>query len=107
MKKVILKIFGVVALAAGMMYNIQLFDSENSLDISLAALGNMAVAQGESSGSGGGYNNQRSVTSTETITYMVNGRVCTTTATIVVVHCEGEGTLHCTPSTSTSYSESC
>ena len=47
MKKSILKIFGVAALAAGMLYNVQVFDSERSLDISLAALGSLAVAQSE------------------------------------------------------------
>ncbi len=47
MKKAILKIFGVAALAAGMLYNVQVFDVENGSDISLAALVNMAVAQSE------------------------------------------------------------
>lgn len=46
MKKVILKVFGVAALAAGMMYNMQVFDSESSSGISLAALENVAFAQG-------------------------------------------------------------
>ncbi len=48
MKKAILKFFGVAALAAGMMYNVQVFDAENGSDISLAALGVMAVANSES-----------------------------------------------------------
>lgn len=47
MKKGILKVFGVAALAAGMLYNVQVFDAENGLDISMAALGVMAVAQSE------------------------------------------------------------
>jgi len=47
MKKAILKVFGVAALAAGMMHNVQVFESANSSDISLAALGNVAVAQSE------------------------------------------------------------
>ncbi len=45
MKKAILKVFGLAALAAGMMYNVQVFDTVNGSDISLAALVNMAVAQ--------------------------------------------------------------
>lgn len=47
MKKMILRIFGVAALVAGMMYNVQVFDSGSSSNISLAALVNMAVAQSE------------------------------------------------------------
>lgn len=47
MKKVILKVFGVAALAAGMMYNVQVFSSENGPDISLATLGNVAIANNE------------------------------------------------------------
>lgn len=49
MKKAILKIFGVVALAAGMLYNVQMSDSESSSNISLAALANVAVANSENS----------------------------------------------------------
>ena len=45
MKKAILKVFGLAALAAGMMYNVQMSDVENGSVISLAALGNVAVAQ--------------------------------------------------------------
>lgn len=47
MKKAFLKVFGVAALAAGMMYNVQMSDYGSSSDISLAALGNVAVAQSE------------------------------------------------------------
>ena len=47
MKKGILKVFGVAALAAGMLYNMQVLDSENNSDISLAALKNSAVAKSE------------------------------------------------------------
>lgn len=47
MKKALLKVFGVAALAAGMMFNVQMSDTLNSSDISLAALGNVAVAQSE------------------------------------------------------------
>ena len=53
MKKGILKIFGVVALAAGMLYNVQVFNAENGLDISMAALGVMAVANNEGGGCSG------------------------------------------------------
>lgn len=52
MKKAILKVFGVAALAAGMMYNVQVSDVENGSDVSLATLGNVAVAQSEGSYSG-------------------------------------------------------
>ena len=37
----------MAALAAGMLYNVQVFDAENGSDISMAALGVMAVAQNE------------------------------------------------------------
>ena len=50
MKKVLLKVFGMAAL---MMYNVQLFDTETGVDISLPALEKTAVAQNE--GGGGGY----------------------------------------------------
>src|SRR5690606_28729410 len=53
MKKAILKIFGVAALAAGMLYNVQVFNAENGSDISLGALENMAVAQNEGGSYGG------------------------------------------------------
>lgn len=47
MKKALLKVFGVAALAAGMMFNVQVFDTGSISDISLAALGNVANAQNE------------------------------------------------------------
>ena len=47
MKKVILKVFGVAALAVGVMFNAQVFDIENGSEVSLAALGNVAIAQNE------------------------------------------------------------
>lgn len=53
MKKAILKVFGVAALAAGMLYNVQVFNAENGSDISLGALENMAVAQNEGGSYGG------------------------------------------------------
>jgi len=40
----------VAALAAGMLYNVQVFSSENGSDTSMIALGNMAVAQAENGG---------------------------------------------------------
>ena len=49
MKKSILKVFGVVALAVGMLYNVQVSDVENGSDVSLATLGNVAVANSEGS----------------------------------------------------------
>lgn len=58
MKKAILKIFGVAALAAGMLYNVQVFDEENRTNMALALTGNMAVANCESSQ---GYGNSWSI----------------------------------------------
>lgn len=52
MKKGILKVFGVAALAAGMLYNVQVFDTKSVSDISMAALGSIAIASSESGGSG-------------------------------------------------------
>ncbi len=49
MKKAILKIFGVAALAAAMIYNVQVFGTDGDAGISLAALGSMAVANNEGS----------------------------------------------------------
>ena len=46
MKKAILKISGLAAMTALMTYNVQLFDATD-LGVSLAALGNVAVAQSE------------------------------------------------------------
>jgi len=54
MKKAILKIFGVAALAAGMIYNVQVSDVVSVSDISLAALGNVAAAQSEGGAPGPG-----------------------------------------------------
>ena len=47
MKKAILKIFGVAALAAGMLYNVQVFDAENISGLSLISLENIAFALNE------------------------------------------------------------
>src|SRR5690606_6447574 len=49
MKKAILKIFGVAALAAAMIYDVQVFGRDGDAGISLAALGSMAVANNEGS----------------------------------------------------------
>ncbi len=52
MKKVILKFFGLAALAALMIVNIQFFQADNSSDISLAYFENTVYAQSEGGGNG-------------------------------------------------------
>lgn len=52
MKKTVIRVFGLAALAAGMMYNVQVFDTKSVSDISMAALGSIAIASSESGGSG-------------------------------------------------------
>lgn len=68
MKKALLKVFGVAALAAGMLYNVQVFDNEISSAIFLAALGNVAVAQSE----GGGTNHDCQGGDTHCLTVVVS-----------------------------------
>lgn len=47
MKKSIFRIFGMAALAAGMLYNVQVSDVASGSDVALSALGNMAAANPE------------------------------------------------------------
>ncbi len=88
MKKGILKVFGVAALAAGMLYNVQVFDAENGSDISMAALGVMAVANNEGGGGGGHANLCDSIWK---VTY--SGSIGTSTG--VTVTCESGGPYKC------------
>lgn len=42
----------MAALAAGMLYNVQVFSSENGSDISMTTVGKMAIANNENGGGG-------------------------------------------------------
>src|SRR5699024_7240424 len=44
------KVFGLAALAAGMLYNVHMIDAGNETNISLSALGNVAEASSEAGG---------------------------------------------------------
>src|SRR5690606_6455984 len=104
MKKAILKIFGVAALAAGMMYNVQVFESANSSDISLATLGSVAVAQSESGGgSDTGFtgllgSKPTTITYTWSVTanaWIIGGTGTRTKTVSITVPCCASGTRDC------------
>lgn len=94
----------MAALAAGMMYNVQVLETEKNLDLSLVALGNAAIAQSES---GGGSDTEftgllGSKTTTITYTWSVTanawiiGGTGTRTKTVsITVPCCASGTRDC------------